>query len=278
MHAALRSTFRELQVVVGMKRMWLVFLAILALFVATGPFATLEKLDLAARLGYWLIVQSIAWSIALFFVNLFDVLLQGRIDHPLMRMMIGAAVASIPMGLALMPVHHAFLDAPLTVGETAENVLITLPISLAICFLTWTALEGTRLSPPEEKFLAEASRSPGSSAAEARTTLARPSIIDRLPANKRGPVLRLESQDHYVLIVTSRGSELVLMRLSDAVGEVPEELGIRIHRSHWVAYAAMETLEREPGKNGRSHLLTKDGARLPVSRQMLPILKRRLTG
>ena len=83
MSSTLQSTLRELQTILRMSRMWLVFAAILALFVATGPFGTLEELDLAGRLGYWFIVQTIAGSIALCLVSLFYVLLADHLRHTL---------------------------------------------------------------------------------------------------------------------------------------------------------------------------------------------------
>ena len=61
----------------------------------------------------------------------------------------------------------------------------------------------------------------------------RPAIEQRLPLAKRGPVVRMSMQDHYVELTTAHGSELVLLRMADAVAEA-DPAGLRIHRSHWV--------------------------------------------
>ena len=84
--------------------------------------------------------------------------------------------------------------------------------------------------------------------------------------DRRAALVRLEVQDHYVLIVTARGRDLVLMRLADAVRETAPVDGMQVHRSHWVARDGVAALTREAGKNGRLVIETTDGATVPVSR------------
>lgn len=279
MNSVLQSTLRELQIVVGIGRLWLVFSAVVFLFVVTGPFGTLQFLDLPTRLGYWLIVHGVAWCLALTLVILFDVALERWITQSLTRMMIGAAFAALPIGILLTIINHAFLDTPLSMAKTFENMATALPISLALCLLTWLSLgspaaaSGRDRKADEEPDLLSPQRP--AVPADAEEPAQRPALLDRLPAEKRAPVVRLEAQDHYVQIVTRRGAEMVLMRLSDAINEMPDAAGMAVHRSHWIAFEAMEGLEREPGKNGRSFIVATDGARLPVSRSALPELRRR---
>ncbi|MEL7446814.1 MAG: LytTR family transcriptional regulator, partial [Pseudomonadota bacterium] len=47
-----------------------------------------------------------------------------------------------------------------------------------------------------------------------------PKLIDRLPAALGSDILALEMEDHYVRVHTALGSELVLMRLRDAMAEL----------------------------------------------------------
>ena len=63
--------------------------------------------------------------------------------------------------------------------------------------------------------------------------------------------------------MTSRGRELILIRFSDALSELGDTVGTQIHRSHWVARAAFETLVT---KDGKLLARLKDGTELPVSR------------
>ncbi len=80
----------------------------------------------------------------------------------------------------------------------------------------------------------------------------------------------LSMQDHYVEVKTKLGAQLVLMRFSDALEELTDHPGWRIHRSHWVAEGGVADVRREGGK---TFIVTADGAELPVSRTYLPALR-----
>lgn len=99
----------------------------------------------------------------------------------------------------------------------------------------------------------------------------RAQIYDRLkPALRRGEIYALMAEDHYVRVITSNGDELILMRLSDAVKELADLRGLLVHRSWWVAEAAVKTAKKTDGKI-TLELLT--GQTVPVSRSKAKIVK-----
>ncbi|MEZ5790290.1 MAG: LytTR family DNA-binding domain-containing protein [Nitratireductor sp.] len=75
--------------------------------------------------------------------------------------------------------------------------------------------------------------------------------------------MSLQAQDHYVRVTTTRGSEMILIRLADAENELGTGLGERVHRSWWVAKGHASRLERS---NGRMELILSNGTSVPVSR------------
>ena len=94
-------------------------------------------------------------------------------------------------------------------------------------------------------------------------------FLRRLPPGLGRDLLLLEMQDHYVRAETTLGSALLLMRFGDAVAELGDT-GTQVHRSWWVSFDAMDTLERE----GRSARLRLRGAgAVPVSRAYLPAVR-----
>lgn len=96
----------------------------------------------------------------------------------------------------------------------------------------------------------------------------RPSVLsERLKTGLRNaPILALEAEDHYVRVHTDRGSELILLRLADAIAEMGDVEGARTHRSWWVARTAVKESRRA---DGRATLTLSNGAEAPVSRNAL---------
>lgn len=91
-------------------------------------------------------------------------------------------------------------------------------------------------------------------------------LTQRLPFHLRGAVLCLQMEDHYVRIHTSRGSALVLMRLTDAIDELDGVEGLRVHRSWWVAADACRDIRRSART---THITLTGGLAVPVSRPYL---------
>ena len=101
---------------------------------------------------------------------------------------------------------------------------------------------------------------------------ARPVLfLDRLPMKLRGAAIRaVQAEDHYLRVHTDRGSDLILMRLSDAVEELEGLEGAQTHRSWWVAREAVRGVERG---DGRATLTLDGGLSAPVSRRYARMLR-----
>lgn len=99
-----------------------------------------------------------------------------------------------------------------------------------------------------------------------------PRLMQRIDPELRAPPLRMSVRDHYVDLVTEAGTASILMRFSDAIAEMEEADGLRVHRSHWVAAPAVVATGRE---GGRPFLELADGSRVPVSRPYVAELEAR---
>lgn len=98
----------------------------------------------------------------------------------------------------------------------------------------------------------------------------RPRLYARLSAAFDGPVVALESEDHYVRVHGRTGSELILMRLRDAIAEMDAVPGEQVHRSWWVARAGIAGVNR----GGRTEILLPNGVKAPVARDSVDRLER----
>jgi len=96
-------------------------------------------------------------------------------------------------------------------------------------------------------------------------------FLDRLPPKLKGAILyAVEAEDHYLRLHTSKGSDLILMRLSDAIAELEGLEGAQTHRSWWVANNAVTEVKRQDGKVA---LRLTNNAEAPVSRANIKPLR-----
>ncbi|MBA1345921.1 LytTR family DNA-binding domain-containing protein [Rhizobium sp. WYCCWR 11146] len=256
-HLFLQSTLRELQVFLHSWRFWGTFAAIVLLFAVTGPYGTMESMAFGERLAYWLTLHAVAWTIAILCAVTAERLLRGTIASMFARMMAGSLIAALPIGFTVGLVDHVFTGEANTLESGLQRALFAVPLCALFCLLTYMAMS---------QKIAEA--------AAPQETSPATSILDRLKPENRGALLRLSVQDHYTEVVTSRGRELVLLRFADALKETAATPGLRVHRSHWVADAHVESLKRD---NGRLLILTRDGTEIPVSRSYAEDVRHRFT-
>ena len=216
------------------------------LLVLAGPFGTLDSLNLAERLGYWsaVVVSTYATGAAI------DVMLRPRLAG-LGRMgrfgalTLGTAAAVTGVVVAL---NGTILGAwPIGAGALAMLATIFAVAAIATALLQIAA--------------------PSADSAQADGT---PPLLDRLPLDKRGPLVALSVEDHYVRVRTARGEGLLLMRLGDAIREAAPTPGLQVHRSHWVATEAVAAVRRD---GDRAILRMTAGGDIPASRSHIPALK-----
>ena len=107
-------------------------------------------------------------------------------------------------------------------------------------------------------------REQGEADSKSAATEPLPEFVNLLLESCRGRPLLIKSELHYLKVVTERGSGLVLYNMDDAVDALPADAGMQVHRSDWVAFDAIDRLQRR-GRQGE--LILRDGERVPVSRQ-----------
>ncbi|MBJ7412617.1 MAG: LytTR family transcriptional regulator DNA-binding domain-containing protein [Phenylobacterium sp.] len=219
----------------------------------TGAFGT-DDTPLGARLAYWmgLMLAGYAWGAVVarfFFPNG-----RRRTDNLWLDAAFAALVMSIPFTLVVWWATTQFLGSPMRIGRVWVLFGPVLLVSLAI-----TAIN----------MLIESRR-------EAATTAAGPQpprFLERLPLKLRGAeIWAVEAEDHYLRLHTSKGQDLILLRLADAVAELEGIEGAQVHRSWWVARDAITEARRG---DGRAVLTLKDGAEVPVSRTYAGQLRER---
>lgn len=205
------------------------------------------------RFAYWLGLMLLGWLWGAF-VSRFFFRRAGRPQGVWLRIALASLVLSIPysvvVGFASVAAygsHFDLADIPVLIGSV---------VTVSAAMVTINVLVDSR---------AEAGSTQGS---------AEPAkFLERLPLKLRGAeVWAVEAEDHYLRLHTSKGQDLILMRLADAVSELQGIEGAQVHRSWWVARDAIAEARRG---DGRATLTLKDGAEAPVSRTYARLLRER---
>ena len=255
----LQLTLREFPAFFGNKRLWMAFAVITGIFALTGPFGTYEGFSLPGRIAYWTVMQAACWTVALTSIVLLGAALGRSAQGDLAITIAGAALAGLPIAAFIVLSKAIVNGAEISVAHYGEELIFAIPISVLLGLLASLAIRQEAAGGAGTVHEGQSGRQIG-----------HPELLARLSQEKRGVLHYLTMQDHYVEVVTANGRELVLLRFADALREVPEGLGLRIHRSHWVALAAIQGWRRD---NGRLLLTMPDGTELPVSRSYLGDIK-----
>lgn len=209
-----------------------------------GAFGT-DEMPLSQRIPF---MVAISWIATLMGVGAFRLAAMGawaRAAYWRVGLVAGLVMFA-PMGLVVWsavrlvaPPEHA----P-RAGAIPGFLVVSLVTSLFFCLLVaWIRRDAGKPATP---------------------VAAPPKFLERLPLKLRGAeVWAVEAEDHYLRLHTSKGQDLILLRLADAVAELEGIEGMQVHRSWWVARDAITDARRG---DGRATLTLRDGAEVPVSR------------
>jgi hypothetical protein len=151
-----------------------------------------------------------------------------------------------------------------------SNSVMWIGISLLFFYGLRMPLFGYRPAPRGEPASVDAGAEAGVDApATAVTRPARLALLERVRPERRGVLLAIKAEGHYLQVYTDAGSDLILYRLSDALLELGGEDGAQVHRSWWVAARALAP------QRHRDRLVLTNGVEVPVSRSFLVAARQR---
>lgn len=182
-----------------------------------------------------------------------------------------AAAMTVPLAMLWRAVGQ---DAFRALNGYSVLVPFALLCALSVLGVTrWAQIMSQRLTSDLSESMTAAPEEPkvanDSSAAAVEDDA--PKLLARLSAGFQRPIIALQSEDHYVRVHGANGSELLLMRLRDAISEMGAIPGEQVHRSWWVARDGVEGLV----KAGRAwNVRLVNGEFAPVARESVDRLRR----
>lgn len=238
-------TLRRLRTHLSDYRVQVVVLGVGLMLGVSGPFETGEVMRFLPRIAYWVCIVASTYVIG----GTITLSLRPRLKHHPLWFRAGLIGLAVGCGINIFVQTVNFLIWPIMVGEQLKGP-VTLALSiLVVCLVISTVFE-----------LVGQKDRPG-----IKNTL--PPLLDRLPPGKRGALVALSVEDHYTRVRTTKGEELLLLRLSDAIRETAPVDGLQVHRSHWVASEQVASARRD---GDRTFLILRDGKEVPVSRANVP--------
>lgn len=105
---------------------------------------------------------------------------------------------------------------------------------------------------------------PGKEPREQTTSARRTELVVGSESFAFGALRMICAEEHYVRITTTTGVHLLRFRFSDAISQLPDEVGIQVHRSYWLSYDAIAGRARLP--DGRTLVTLWNGETVTVPR------------
>ncbi|MCL6741688.1 LytTR family transcriptional regulator [Sphingomonas sp. RB56-2] len=232
--------------------------AIGALLGVTGPFGSQTSLAPAVRYAFWMVIALAGFGAAVAAERVLPSTAPGR--RTATRIIAVAAASAVPMTFFV-----AWAMGVVRPGRTFS------PVQLLGLFpyVALVQLLIARVISSDDRMTVAATVEQPAAAPEYP-----PEFVSKLPVSFRQDILALEAEDHYVRVHTLHGSALILMRLADAVAVIDPRLGLRVHRSWWVAKSGVRALEKTPG---RAIARLVDDTAVPISRTHLSAARTVLT-
>ena len=250
----LHFALRETQSLFTRRGVWVALLAVGVILGISGPFGTVDEMRLLPRLAYWMVVAIVTFASGNVVSVFIERLIVGRAVPRWLRFgLIGTILGSV-VTLEILALNWATFGLPANAHQYALPLLAN---AIGISIVVSVAMDMMSPSPPSP--MLQDSQTPDTAP-----------LLDRLPFDKRGPLVAISVSDHYVEVRTTKGQELLLMRLSDAIRETGPSKGLQVHRSHWVALDAVTAARRDGAK---AVLTLLDGHEIPVSRTYLGAVK-----
>jgi DNA-binding LytR/AlgR family response regulator len=241
-----QSTLREMRAHLGQPATLAALGGVSAVLALAGPFGTLESLTMAGRLGYWgaVVLATYATGTAI------GVSLSARLSQqpPATRVAVTTLATATAATAVVVALNVLLLGAmPDAIGGMSTFAAIFAVAAIVSATLQLTDRSDTRAARD-----------------------AAPPLLDRLPLDRRGTLVALSVEDHYVRVRTTQGETMLLMRLGDAIREAAPTPGLQVHRSHWVATGAVRAVRRD---GDRAVLAMTMGGDIPASRSHIPALR-----
>ena len=228
-----------------------IFVLLLAIAIGhAGPYGTYEKFDLSLRLAFWILVLLLPWGLykALNFTA--RQFISENVSATLLNVFLIPLFALLGSALiTLINIKVGIIDEQSFFNEWSRSIFVWLVFAFGLVM-------------PMTLIVSALAREERKSGVVSMMEFFHYKLPDSL---KGGELLALKSEDHYLRVITNRGSALILMKFEDALAALNGYPGVQTHRSWWVASRQLDGLEQL--KPSTTSITLADLTEVPVSRR-----------
>lgn len=235
-----------------------------------GPFGTYTYLGLPSRAAYWVLAMLLIGLPA-------GVIIRRLAQTPPsaswpvpVQAILGTLINGVPSAFIIIALDAIFMRVPPINAVSLGQIYLSVMVLGGVISIPWALLRAARAAKPAEPV--PQLPTPAMPASETAAPAGASPFLRRIPPKLGTELLCIATEDHYLRIVTDRGSDLILFRFSDALAEVHAVPGQQVHRSYWVAERAVASVEQN---GNRIFLVLTNGTKVPVSQTFLPAIRQR---
>ncbi len=246
-----------------------------------GPYGTALVLPVLSRLPYCALAHGLHLVVAYAGFVAVLYLMRDRTElQTVAAFVLEAVIFSAPCAAITYAVYSLYADLhsqpvrdfrPLIGGAYLATVP-SLILAQALLYHVIRLRQGSVAAPRQPVARAPAALGDG---AEVRPPAEPDAFHQRLPEEVGRDVVYLKAAGHYVNVVTTTGTAIVLLRFRDAMAELGDR-GMQVHRGRWVAHAHVAAVERRA--DGHMALRLTSGEVVPVSRPFRAAARQRYDG
>jgi hypothetical protein len=246
----------------------------LLIVVSTGLFIGfmrsfgMDQFTLLLSMSYWVFTCICGYFIYMPSIHFGHKYLARNLTVPWQRVAISSLLAGLLMSLLVPFIGWLFFNSPL---QWADNFLLSLLNTLVIgSIITFFSILKTHVKLQKEQLELSKKVIEQHQQSSDINDFQLEQFMALLPLEKRGSLLCLEMDDHYLKVHTDNGQHMLLMRLKDALIKLEGFPGLQTHRSWWVAIDAVVSVNKE---NRKMSLLLTNHVEVPVSRTFVEAVK-----
>lgn len=244
-NSPMQHALREMRRIFSAPLTQIILIAVVILLGLSGPFGTLENITFGPRMAYWGVIVLSTFAIGILTSAFIAQALRAQ-KSPWPTRICAAFATAFTVSLTVALINWLAFGGTFHITQMAPVFAIAGVIDFVFQLISEQQKQGKATAP------------------------APPPLLQRIELDKRGALISMSVQDHYVEVTTSKGTSLLLMRLSDAMRETGDTVGVHIHRSHWAATDHITKAQRDSDK---AILTLSDGRSLPASRSRIKDLK-----